>query len=441
MEDKKLYILDTNIILNDPNLEEYKGKTCYIPISVMKELDRQKSGLGESAWKSRMFHRKLKEVDREELENNVSYDFKGVTILNPTPELEEVEEGIVVEYADQWFISSVFLNGANDVVAHTSDFSLYNLMRLNNRSVEFINNTKVVSNLSMLYKGHRLVYVDSSVINKLYKDVYVDLTDITKEDLELSENECVTLRSYDDSQSAMSIYKKGKLKLIKVDNNKSYWGLTPLSEEQKYAINLLTDDNIKIVSLTGEAGSAKTILSFAVGLEKCVNYFGKGKLYIAKPPVALSKRMALGFKKGTTLDKAIGSLGSYATNLERLSSLKGENRKLDGSKMLIDMMEQCNITYLNLEDVLGMSFSDDDYIIVDEAELLTKEEMKAVLTRGGKQIIIGDINQQCSDDRIDADNSGLLHLIEVGKSSSLIAHLTLQKCYRSKMVEEINRIW
>lgn len=437
---KKLYVLDTNIIICDPNLEDYKGKTCYIPICVMKELDKHKSGLGETAWKSRLFHRKLKEVDKEELENNISYDYKGVTILNPTEDLEGVEEGTVVEYADQWFIASTFLNKSSDVIAHTSDFSLYNLMRLNNRSVEFINNTKVVSNLSLLYKGHRQVYVSNYLINDLYKEVSIDISDISEDLEELNENECVTLKSFDETQSAMAIYKKGKLKLVKVDKNKAYWGLTPISEEQKYAIHLLTDDRIRIVSLTGEAGSSKTILSFAVGLEKCVNFFGKGKLYIAKPPVSLSKRMALGFKKGTTLDKAIGSLGSYATNLERLSSLKGEHRKLDGSKMLIDMMEQCNVTYLNLEDVLGMSFSDEDYIIIDEAELLTKDEMKAVLTRGGKQIIIGDINQQC-DEKIDADNSGLLHLIEVGKSSELIAHLTLQKCYRSEMVEEINRIW
>ncbi|MGL5963610.1 MAG: PhoH family protein, partial [Fusobacteriaceae bacterium] len=201
------------------------------------------------------------------------------------------------------------------------------------------------------------------------------------------------------------------------------------------------DDDIRIVTLTGEAGAAKTILSFAVGLEKKVNNFGTGKLYIARPPVSLSRKLMLGYKKGATIDKAIGSLGSYSTNLERLAELKGEKRKIDGSKMLVDLMEQCAISYLNIEDILGMSFSDDDYIIVDEAELLTKDEMKAILTRGGKQVIIGDVSQASENSGVNYDNSGLLHLIEVGKTSNLISHLTLEEIHRSEIVKEINEIW
>ena len=184
-----------------------------------------------------------------------------------------------------------------------------------------------------------------------------------------------------------------------------------------------------------------TILAMAVGLEKKVNHFGKGNLYITRPPVALSKRLALGFKKGDTLEKAIDTLGCYATNLEKLATLnKGENRKIDGNKLLLDMLEQCEIRYLNLESILGMSFSDDDYIIVDEAELLTKDEMKAIVTRGGKIIILGDV-EQGGDSRIDYEDSGLLHLIEIGKQSKLIGHITLQKVYRSEICEEINKIW
>lgn len=183
-----------------------------------------------------------------------------------------------------------------------------------------------------------------------------------------------------------------------------------------------------------------TILSFAVGLELKVNNFGKGKLYIARPPISLSRKLQQGFKPGTTIEKAIGTLGSYSTNLERLSQIKGDGRKIDGSRLLMDMLEQCEISYLNLEDILGMSFSDEDYIIIDEAELLTKDEMKAILTRGGKIIVLGDV-EQGGDSKVDYENSGLLHLIEVGKKSPLIAHITLQTIYRSEIVKEINEIW
>lgn len=183
-----------------------------------------------------------------------------------------------------------------------------------------------------------------------------------------------------------------------------------------------------------------TILAFAVGLEKNVNASTrKGKLYIAKPPVSLSKKLALGFKKGTTIDKAMGSLGSYSTNLERLST--HDDGRNDGRKMLESLMEQCKVVYLNLEDILGMSFNANDYIIIDEAELLTKDEMKAILTRGGKMVVIGDCDQKSENSGVDYENSGLLHLIEVGKQSKLIAHLTLEQIYRDGAVAEINEIW
>lgn len=430
-----IYVLDTNIILNNPSLSDYKGKTVYIPIAVMKELDNQKTKDGEVGFKSRLFHRKLKEVEDF---NNPSYDFYGVNILNPTSDLED-NDGKEILIADDWFVNSTILQ-KDGFIAHTSDFSCFNLMRLTKKNCEYINNTNIVSNLSLLYKGHQIIYVDSDVIDKVYSNGYCTIEDLQQECI-FNENECVTLKNYSSKQSVMSKFTDGRLTKLKFNEQQSWWGLQALSEEQKYALSLLSDENIRIVTLTGEAGSSKTILSFAVGLETKVNNFGKGKLYIAKPPVPLSNRMKLGYKKGDLLAKAIGTLGGYATNLERLSNLKGENRKLDGTKMLMDLIEQCDVNYLNLEDILGMSFSDDDYIIIDEAELLTKDEMKTILTRGGKMIIIGDIDQQCSDNKIDADKSGLLHLIEVGKSSKLIAHLTLEKVYRSKMVEEINKIW
>lgn len=434
-----IYVLDTNIVLQDPTLSNYKGKTVYLPIEVLKELDNQKTREGEVGFKSRVFHRKLKEIEnlKEEF-----YYINETKIINPTKELEQLDGNMNFEptIADHWFIQAFILNRNDEFVAHTSDFSCYNLMRVHGKNCEYVNDTRAITNLSLLYKGHQTLYVNSEVINKVYKEGYCSVQDL-QQDCSFNENECVTLKDYSSKQSVMTKFTDGRLVKLKFNEKQSWWGLQALSEEQKYALSLLSDDDIRIVTLTGEAGTSKTILSFAVGLETKVNNFGKGKLYIAKPPVPLSNRMKLGYKKGDLLAKAIGTLGSYATNLERLSNLKGENRKLDGSKMLIDLMEQCDITYLNLEDILGISFSDDDYIIIDEAELLTKDEMKTILTRGGKMIIIGDIDQQCSDSRIDADKSGLLRLIEIGKKSKLIAHLTLEKVYRSKIVEEINKIW
>lgn len=322
----------------------------------------------------------------------------------------------------------------------TRDYNMYLKCQNINVACDLVENENKIENLSMIYKGVREVQVSSDVIDKFYKDGFVEVKDLQL-NTTFNENECVTLISYSNPKhTALSKYSRGAIRKIKYDDKQEFWGLKPKNTEQKYALSLLQDDDIRVISMTGEAGTSKTILSLAVGLELKVNNFGKGKLYISRPPVSLSKRLAQGFKPGTTIEKAIGTLGCYSTNLERLAQMKNENRKIDGNKLLMDMLEQCDVNYLNLEDILGMSFSDDDYIIIDEAELLTKDEMKAILTRGGKIIVLGDV-EQGGDSKIDYENSGLLHLIEVGKKSPLIAHITLQTVFRSEIVKEINEIW
>ncbi|MGL5963437.1 MAG: PhoH family protein, partial [Fusobacteriaceae bacterium] len=324
----------------------------------------------------------------------------------------------------------------------TMDYNVYLKCIHLGVDVELVETETKIENLSMIYKGKKApIYVSKNIIDKVFADGWTKADGLV-DGVEFNPNECTTLIDYSNEKCKVMVkYLDGKFIKIKYSEKSEFWGLKAISEEQKFALGMLNDDDIRIVTLTGEAGAAKTILSFAVGLEKKVNNFGTGKLYIARPPVSLSRKLMLGWKKGTTLDKAIGSLGSYSTNLERLAELKGEKRKIDGSKMLVDLMEQCAISYLNIEDILGMSFSDDDYIIVDEAELLTKDEMKAILTRGGKQVIIGDVSQASENSGVNYDNSGLLHLIEVGKTSNLISHLTLEEVHRSEIVKEINEIW
>ena len=189
-----IYVLDTNIILNNPSLSDYKGKTVYIPIAVMKELDNQKTKDGEVGFKSRLFHRKLKEVEDF---NNPSYDFYGVNILNPTSDLED-NDGKEILIADDWFVNSTILQ-KDGFIAHTSDFSCFNLMRLTKKNCEYINNTNIVSNLSLLYKGHQIIYVDSDVIDKVYSNGYCTIEDLQQECI-FNENECVTLKNYSSKQ-------------------------------------------------------------------------------------------------------------------------------------------------------------------------------------------------------------------------------------------------
>lgn len=429
----KRITFDTNIFLHnigiliDPKYDDYE-KVSIIP--VIAELDNIKvnSSRSDLKFKGRVATGKL-----------IEYVEKG--IFKPLV-IKEVEDCLALnkyELMDDLIIS---ICKTENIKLLTMDYNVYLKCMHLGVETELVKSETKIENLSMVYKGKKPpIYVPKSIIDKVYSNGYVGVEDVNPE-VEFNPNECTTLIDYSNQSCVVRVkYIDGRFEKIKYTEKSEFWGLKAISEEQKFALGLLNDDSIRIITLTGVAGSSKTILSFAVGLEKKVNNFGNGKLYIARPPVPLSRKLQLGFKKGTTMDKAIGSLGSYSTNLERLSQLKGEKRKIDGTKMLMELLEQCEVNYLNIEDVLGMSFGDDDYIIVDEAELLTKDEMKAILTRGGKMVVIGDCEQNSENSGVDYDNSGLLHLIEVGKKSNLIAHLTMEEVYRSEMVKEISQIW
>lgn len=429
----KRLTFDTNIFLHNIDIlldDKYKEYELVSVIPVIAELDNIKvnSSRMDLKYRGKVATRKLKQYIKEgKMKPLVVTEVENLISLNKY----NVVDDLIISICKKENIKLV-----------TMDFNVYLKCLHLNVEVELVESETKIENLSMVYKGKKTpIYVPKNIIDKVFSNGYVKFDEVGS-DVEFNPNECTTLIDYSNEKCKVMVkYIEGKFVKIRYSEKSEFWGLKAISEEQKFALGLLNDDDIRIVTLTGKAGSSKTILSFAVGLEKKVNNFGNGKLYIARPPVSLSRKLQMGYKKGDLLDKAIGSLGSYSTNLERLAESKGEKRKVDGSKLLRDMLEQCEISYLNIEDILGMSFSDDDYIIVDEAELLTKDEMKAILTRGGKQVIIGDCEQASDNSGVDYDNSGLLHLIEVGKKSNLIAHLTLEEVYRSEIVKEINEIW
>lgn len=424
---------DTNIMLHNTSVatsEKYSEYERVILLPVISELDHIKTSTENANLK--YLARKASRRIIHGIDAGI-FTMLEVCSLNNNPislDKYSVIDDLIITMCREHTIKLV-----------TMDINVFLKAKACGVDTELITTQDKVENLSMVYKGKKKCYIYDRYIDMLYKDKVIDahiIVDEFGDAVEFNENECVTLLG--SSSKVLTIYKDGFLHMVKRDDKVSYWGAKPKDDEQRYALSLLTDDSIRIVTMTGCAGTAKSFLSFAVGLEKKVNSkLGKGSLYIARPPVSLSKRLQLGFKKGTTIDKAIGSLGSYSTNLERLAELKGDN-KIDGMTMLTDLLEQCQVKYLNIEDILGMSFCDEDYIIIDEAELLTKEEMKAIVTRGGKIIVIGDVLQG-GDSKVDYEDSGLLHLIEVGKQSPLIAHITLENIHRSEIVAEINKIW
>ena len=203
------------------------------------------------------------------------------------------------------------------------------------------------------------------------------------------------------------------------------WGVKSRNKEQTYALNLLLDPEVSIVTLVGKAGSGKTLLALAAGLQQT---FGEGALYkkivVTKPVEPVGKD--IGFLPGTLEEKMLPWLAPIQDNLQYL---------MGNDKMTLDMyVEEGKIEVEAMTYIRGRSIAN-AYIVIDEAQNLTQHEIKTVLTRvgeGTKVILTGDI-EQIDNVYIDATNNGLSYVVEKLKEEDLSGHVTLLKGERSKV--------
>lgn len=421
-----IYILDTNIILNNPSLSQYKGEIVYIPVAVMKELDNQKSKEGNVGFKSRLFHRKLKEV--KSLEGD-SYDFDGVAILNPNILLEShVSE---VKIADDWFVSSEILK-SEGYVAHTSDFSCYNLMRLNSRNCEYIpQQTK--EDYSKLNNSYTEVYVKPEVVENinLFKD--------------FDNYGCM------DYLLLINISDPKNRRLVKIRNNKLHhvenktpYGVKAKNIEQKILIDALLDDDVKIVILSAKQGCGKSFLGLACGLEQVAHKGKYSRILLAKSQAPLSRHEEIGWLTGDIENKLRYSMVNYTSNLEALSSgvhtFEKDNIKIrrDGMKIFEEFKTLGQMDFLPLDSILGASY-DNTYICIDEAQSLGLKDIRSCLTRitdSSKMVLMGDVAQQ-TDVMHSIDKSGLYLANKYLRNVKGVCVLTLSEIERGNICRDV----
>lgn len=423
-----VYILDTNIILNNPSLSDYKGKMVYIPIAVMKELDNQKTKDGEVGFKSRLFHRKLKEIHDFD---GASYDFNGIKVLNPSNWLEETDDFSEIKIADDWFIQSKILE-EDDFIAHTNDFSCFNLMRLNGKNCEYVNIKK--NDYSKMSNTYKEVYVDSSVINDLKK--FKDFDSYGCMDyLMLINNE---------NPKQCRLVKIRDKKLYDISTNEKPYGLSPLNLEQKILMDALLDDKVKVVILSARQGTGKTIISLACAMEQVINRGKYGRILLGKSQAPLSKHEEIGWLTGDIDSKLRYSMVSYYSNIETLSNgafnfeKDGRVVRFDGAKLFDEFRARGLMDFLPLDSILGASF-DSTYVLIDEAQSLDFKMIRSCLTRikdSSKLVLIGDV-QQNTDVMKSIDSSGLYIANKNLRNTEGVCVLSLSQIERGKVCQNI----
>ncbi len=283
---------------------------------------------------------------------------------------------------------------------------------------------KPVKDTSCLYTGTKEVVVESGVIDEFYSVGSIPVDDIILEGELIYPNMCVTLvEESNQSKSALGI-RKGRVIRVLKHSNKAISKVEPKNREQNFAIELIMDEGIKLVTLTGLAGSGKTLLSIACGIHLVMDRQKYDRLIISRPIQPMGKD--IGFLPGTIEEKVDPWMAPLRDSVEFVFG--GDRNKY---------AELCSFGYLQVEPltyIRGRSIPRSLFIL-DEAQHLSKHEMKTIISRIGKDskiILTGDI-YQIDNPYLDSISNGLTCVVEKFKGYDIAGHVSLVKGQRSEL--------
>jgi len=433
---KKTYILDTNVFLTNANsVYEFKNNDIIVPLKVLDEIDKHKKRQDGVGLNARTIIRILDDLRAKgNLHKGVRIS-KGKGILSVRGyDAEDIPVGCDIKSADNEILTTALTemkrHERRKVILVTRDIN----MRVKCDSLEIMTEdyapNKVVDDQKYLFTGLVKHLVDDQFIDQFYngEDVFLE-----KEDGRFFPNQFIMLvSSSNEKKSALARFHSYDTRLQKVSETKNaIWGLKPRNKEQTFALDLLSNPDIPVITLVGKAGCGKTLLAIAAGLDQVLEQQKYKKLIISRPVQPLGKD--IGYLPGTMEEKMRPWLMPIQDNIEFL---------MDGKKNSMDMFfDNGTIQIEALTYIRGRSISN-AFVIIDEAQNLTIHELKTIITRVGentKIILTGDI-EQIDSVYLDATSNGLSYAVEKFKNHNLAGHVTLVKGERSKVATLASKI-
>ena len=431
----KNYVLDTNVLLHDPQaIYKFSDNNVILPLTVIEEIDRFKKDQSETGRNARQisrtidnFRQQAKLVEGVPLENGGTlrvavYRQEFLQKLPPELRNDQGDNRILAVAQD---LQENLPKGA--VFFVTKDINLRIKADTIGLYAEDYQSDKIP--IEDLYTGTSELVVAGNLIDQFYEQGILEV------EAEFYANQGLTLvDDLNPSHTAIGRYdavRKAIVALIKAPKE-GIWGIHPRNREQQFAFDLLLNDDIKLVSLVGKAGTGKTLLAIAAGLVKTADENAYNRLLVSRPVYPMGRD--LGFLPGDIEDKLAPWMQPIFDNVELLLSSydEGGNRKR-GYRELIDLglMEIEPLTYIR-----GRSIPK-QYMIVDEAQNLTPHEIKTIITRAGegtKIVLTGD-PYQIDNPYVDSASNGLSFSVERLKGQGLNGHTTLSKGERSELAE------
>jgi PhoH-like ATPase len=425
----KTFVLDTNVILHDPlAMFAFKGSKVVIPLPVIEELDGFKRNNDEKGRSARLVARNLDELRKKgKLSNWVDLDHGGKLRVEI-----HLSDGLPKAFSphakDNEILSCAqyLRKEGENVVFISKDINLR--IKAEALGLETQDYEKEKVDVSELYRGWREVPLEPGLIDRFFKDRKLALPGV-----EFIPNEFAILKNVaGGSQSALARFdaKLGLLvPLLKADS--APWGIRPLNTEQRFAIELLMNKDVQLVTLVGLAGSGKTMLALAAALQQTLEEKHYRRILIGRPVVAVGHD--IGFLPGTKLEKLTNWMGAIYDNLTYL--MERPKGSLETSDMDIQMLIEEGVIEVEAVTYLRGRSLPNLLIIIDDAQNLTPHEIKTIISRAGqgaKIVLTGD-PYQIDNYYLDASSNRLTNLVERFKGQNIFGHVSFTKSERSPL--------
>jgi len=432
---KKNFVLDTNVILHDYKcVHNFEENDIYIPIVVLEELDHFKKGNEQINFNAREFARELDLIADDKLFKKGADLGTGkgrLFILTGGEYPDVIAKSFIEKTPDHRILAATYTLRENKknsrTILVTKDINLrMKALSLGLEAEDYINDK--VTDFNVFEKTYETYEnVPPELIDQLYNGSGSIALDELEFSADIEPQDCFILKSVRSSVLARYIPQTGQVKRIVKERS---FGIEPRNAEQTFAMNVLLDDDVKLVALTGKSGTGKTLLALAAALQKYESY---KQILLARPIVALSNK-DLGFLPGDEKQKIAPYMQPLFDNLNVIKhnfSYQGKEIRL-----LEEMQKNNQLVIEALAYIRGRSLSD-TFFIVDEAQNLTPHEIKTIITRAGegtKIVFTGDI-QQIDSPYLDMFSNGLVYMIDRMRGQNIFAHINLVKGERSFLSE------
>ena len=434
---KKNFVLDTNVILHDYNcIQNFQENDIYLPIVVLEELDRFKKGNEQINFNAREFVRELDAITSNDLflKGASLGPGKGTLYIVTGDKFQDkIYQSFPEKTPDHRILSCALFVAEKEkdkrvkTILVTKDINLRMKARSLGIEVEDYITDKVI-NVDIFERAQETYEdVSAELIDRIYSEKEGIEADLLAIKSKLTPNECFILKS--PSNSVLARYNPFTNRIKRVEKVTNY-GIQPRNAEQSFAFEVLNDPEIKLIGLTGKAGTGKTLLALAAALKQMHTY---KQILLARPIVALSNK-DLGFLPGDEKQKIAPYMQPLFDNLTVIKNQftpgSADARKID------DLQKEGQLVIEALAYIRGRSLSE-TFCIIDEAQNLTPHEIKTIITRAGegtKMIFTGDI-QQIDSPYLDAQSNGLVYMIDKMKGQDIFAHINLVKGERSQLSE------